>query len=186
MAFSLGDVGGNRHVSGDSLRQPAATRDAGNDSTSVALSAPRNRRLSDFNSELLVTSTFTVSRKWTARLARSTNRSSVDELNPAILFRRITKRITNSLPTRLLIAARKINRRARFQPSLQFAILFCRGFSGSVVGVRLRALHVAALHVAILPVKLFNQRPSPRRFFRPPATASAVRQCAFCARRRPG
>src|SRR5258708_24362502 len=62
----------------------------GNESTSVGLSAPRNRRLRDRNSELLVTNTFTASLKWTARLARNTNRSSVDALSPAILFRKMT------------------------------------------------------------------------------------------------
>src|ERR1700691_1580644 len=86
----------------------------GNESTSVALSAPRNRRLRDFSSELRVTSTFTVSRKWTASLARSTNRSSVDELNPAILFRRMI----NSLPARLLIALAKQTGGPSFSPPL--------------------------------------------------------------------
>jgi hypothetical protein len=37
-----------------------------------------------------VTKTFTGLRNRTARLARNTNRSSVDELSPTILFRRIT------------------------------------------------------------------------------------------------
>lgn len=62
----------------------------GNDKTSVALSVPRNRRLRERSSELLVTNTFTVSRKRTALLARNKKRSSVDRLNPAILFRKIT------------------------------------------------------------------------------------------------
>jgi hypothetical protein len=70
----------------------------GNDNTSVALSAPRNRRLRARNSGLFVTNTFTVPRKWITRLARNTKRSSVDALNPAILFRKIT----NLFPARLL------------------------------------------------------------------------------------
>src|ERR1700690_306865 len=63
---------------------------AGNDSTSVGLFAPRNRWLRDRNSALLVTRTSTGLRSRTARRARNTNRSSVDELNPAIFLRRIT------------------------------------------------------------------------------------------------
>jgi hypothetical protein len=63
---------------------------AGNDSTSVDLFAPRNRWLKERNSALLVTKTFTGLRNRTARLTRKTNRSSVDELSPTILFRRIT------------------------------------------------------------------------------------------------
>ena len=86
----------------------------GNDNTSVALSFPRNRRLRDRNSWLFVTNTFTVSRKWTARLARRTKRSSVDGLNPVIFFRRITNL---SLHAIAISPAR-----------LQRGLLFCRSF----------------------------------------------------------
>src|ERR1700733_10085892 len=117
----------------------------GNESTSVALSAPRNRRLRDFSSERLVTSTFTVLRKWTASLARSTNRSSVDELDPAILFRRMI----NSLLA-LADSTDKINRRARFPPSLMLAALFRRSLSRSVAFVRrLGVFQVTTLHFGV-------------------------------------
>src|ERR1700683_4660056 len=73
--------------------RPSAAHSAsgnGNDSTSVGLSFPRNRRLRDLNSELFVINTFTVPRQRTARRARKTKRSRVDELNPAALFLKIT------------------------------------------------------------------------------------------------
>jgi len=87
----------SRAISAETARSPASCfalarfiRGSGNDNTSVGLSFPRNRKLSERSSWLLVTSTFTVPRKRTARLARNKKRSSVDGLSPAILFRRIT------------------------------------------------------------------------------------------------
>src|ERR1700679_2736026 len=106
---------------------PRAARGDGNDSTSVGLSFFRNRRLRERNSELFVTNTFTVPRKWTARRARKTKRSRVDGLSPAILFERITNLLQSIFACRsssrsLLVKSAtkhfaKINRRAWFQPS---------------------------------------------------------------------
>ena len=62
----------------------------GKDNTSVLLSLPQNRRFNARRSRLLVSKTFTLSRKRTACRARRTKRSRVDGLNPATLFRRIT------------------------------------------------------------------------------------------------
>ena len=63
----------------------------GNDSTSVALFFPRNRWFSERTAALDVTSTFTVSRRPTARRARKTNRSNVPSFSPATFFCKITK-----------------------------------------------------------------------------------------------
>jgi hypothetical protein len=72
------------------------TSGSGNDKTSVALSAPRKRRLRARNSELFVTNTFTMLRMWIARLARKTKRSSVDVLKPAIALRKMTNHFPQS------------------------------------------------------------------------------------------
>ena len=73
------------------------TGDAGNDSTSVALSCVRNRRFNARTAALVVTSTLTPPLSPAARRARNTKRSRASLLNPATLlcrmirFRSVTK-----------------------------------------------------------------------------------------------
>lgn len=83
------NICGDRHIAATRLVWRGTALGAGNDNTSVGLSIFRNCRLRQRNSRLLVTSTFTVSRKRIAFLALNTNRSSVGGLSPAILFRKI-------------------------------------------------------------------------------------------------
>src|ERR1019366_2176066 len=103
----------------------------GNDNTSVALFWLRNWRFRERRAALLVTSTFTVACRPTARRARNTKRSSVSSLNPATFFCRITKSF--SLASSLAPAANrwrgtKANRRAESRASRPLYTVLSLGF----------------------------------------------------------